>query len=201
VSDPLPAEQDPAGAPPGPPLPPAPPLPAITARRRALVWCGLAFALLGSICILLLAQQRAAEELRPLIVGAALRHRLDPDLVTAVVEAESGGNPRAVSRAQAYGLMQVRVPTARDMARRDVTVEDLFDPATNLDLGCRYLRWLRDRYGGDLRLALMAYNAGPGKVDAWLRREPDPAVVLRELAYGETRAYVFKVLTRLREMK
>jgi soluble lytic murein transglycosylase-like protein len=172
----------------------------VSARRRAFVWSGLAFSLLGSIAILLLARRREAEELRPLIVGAALRHGLDPDLVTAVVEAESSGNTRAVSRAQAYGLMQVRIPTARDMAGRDVRVEELFDPVVNLDLGCRYLRRMLDRYG-DLRLALMAYNAGPGKVDAWRAQEPDPAKVLYRVAFGETRAYVLRILDRVSELK
>jgi soluble lytic murein transglycosylase-like protein len=148
-----------------------------------------------------LAHQRAVEEIRPLIAMAALRHRIDPDLAAAVVEAESGGNPAAVSRAQAYGLMQVRIPTARDMAGRDVTIEELFDPVVNLDLGCRYLRRMLDRYGGDVRLALMAYNAGPGKVDQWLGEEPDPARALRFKAYGETRAYVLKVLELVRERK
>lgn len=191
------------GSSPGP-LPPAPPLvpgpEILPPGRRLLVWTGLTFSLVGSATILVLAHKRAVEELRPLIVSAALRHQLDPDLVAAVVEAESGGNPEAVSRAQAYGLMQVRVPTARDLARRDVTVEELFDPATNLDLGCRYLRRMLDRYG-DLRLALMAYNAGPGKVDSWLATEPDPARVLHHVAYGETRAYVLDVLTRTRDLK
>lgn len=183
-------------------LPPAPPLiPRLSAARRAFVWSGLLFSLLGSIAIVVLAHRRAIEEMEPLIVTAAGLHRLDPDLVAAIVEAESGGNPSAVSRAQAYGLMQVRVPTARDMARRDVTVEELFDPVVNLDLGCRYLRRMLDRYGGDLRLALMAYNAGPGKVDAWLAAEPDAARVLFHVAYGETRAYVLKVLDLTRERK
>lgn len=183
-------------------LPPAPPLiPRLSAARRAFVWSGLLFSLLGSIAIVVLAHRRAIEDMEPLIVTAAGLHRLDPDLVAAIVEAESGGNPSAVSRAQAYGLMQVRVPTARDMARRDVTVEELFDPVVNLDLGCRYLRRMLDRYGGDLRLALMAYNAGPGKVDAWLAAEPDAARVLFHVAYGETRAYVLKVLDLTRERK
>jgi soluble lytic murein transglycosylase len=166
-----------------------------------LVWGGLAFSLLGSVAILFLARRRAVEELRPLIIDAARRHKLDPDLVTAIVEAESRGNPTAVSRAQAYGLMQVRVPTARDMAGRDVTVEELFDPVVNLDLGCRYLRRMLDRYRDDLRLALMAYNAGPGKVDSWIAQDKDPARVLHDLAYRETRAYVLEVLARTQEMK
>jgi len=184
------------------PFPPAPPLiPHEAQGHRLLVWGGLLFSLLGSIAIVVLAHQRAVEEMRPLILSTALRYRLDPDLVAAIVDAESGGNPAAASRAQAYGLMQVRVPTARDMAGRDVTVEELFDPILNLDLGCRYLRQMLDRYRGDVRLALMAYNAGPGKVDQWLAAEPDPARALRNVAYGETRAYVLKVLALVRERK
>ena len=185
----------------GPLLPESRPVPGMPPGRRLFIWGGLSFSLLGSIAIVLLAHKRAVEELRPLIASTAIRHRLPVDLVAAIVEAESGGNPSAVSRAQAYGLMQVRVPTARDMAGRDVTVEELFDPVVNLDLGCRYLRRMLDRYGGDVRLALMAYNAGPGRVDAWLLSEPDPALVLRNVAYGETRAYVLKVLDLVREMK
>ncbi|MCK6458284.1 MAG: lytic transglycosylase domain-containing protein [Planctomycetes bacterium] len=183
-------------------LPPAPPLPeAPQGSRRPLIWGGLLFSLLGSIAILVIAHRRSVEELLPDIAMAAARHNLDADLVAAVVEAESGGNPSAVSRAQAYGLMQVRIPTARDMAGRDVTIDELFDPEVNLDLGCRYLRRMLDRYRGDVRLALMAYNAGPGKVDQWLAEEPDPARALRHKAYGETRAYVLKVLELARERK
>jgi len=182
------------------PLPPAPPL-LRTQSRRLLIWGGLLFSLLGSIAILVLAHRREWEEIRPLIAAAASRYRLDADLVAAIVEAESSGNPTAASRAQAYGLMQVRVPTARDMVGRDVTVDDLFDPVFNLDVGCRYLRLMLDRFHGDVRLALMAYNAGPGRVDAWLAAEPDPARVLFQLAFGETRAYVLKVLDLTRERK
>jgi soluble lytic murein transglycosylase-like protein len=184
----------------GPPPPGPPSIPRLPPGRRLFVWTGLAFSLLGSIAILVLAHEREMEEIRPLVVRIAERHRLDPDLVLSVVEAESGGNAAAVSRAQAYGLMQLRVPTARDMAGREVAVEELFDPVVNLDLGCRYLRRMLDRYG-DVRLALMAYNAGPGKVDAWLAAEPDPARALRHHAYGETRAYVLKVLELTRDRK
>jgi len=182
-------------------LPPAPPLPGPPRSRRLLIWGGLVFSLLGAIAILVIAHHRAMEEVLPLIQLAAARHNLDADLVASVVEAESGGNASAVSRAQAYGLMQVRIPTARDMVGRDVTIEELFDPAVNLDIGCRYLRRMLDRYKGDVRLALMAYNAGPGKVDQWLLEEPDPARALRTKAYGETRAYVLKILDLVKEKK
>jgi len=159
------------------------------------------FSLLGSVAILVIAHHRVVEEMLDLVRLTAVRYDLDADVVAAVVQAESSGNPSAVSRAQAYGLMQVRIPTARDMAGRDVTVDELFDPVVNLDLGCRYLRRMLDRYNGDWRLALMAYNAGPGKVDQWLAVEPDPARALRNVAYGETRAYVLKVLELARDRK
>jgi len=159
------------------------------------------FSLLGSVAIVVIAHHRVVEEMLDLVRLTAVRYDLDADVVAAVVQAESSGNPSAVSRAQAYGLMQVRIPTARDMAGRDVTVDELFDPVVNLDLGCRYLRRMLDRYKGDWRLALMAYNAGPGKVDQWLAVEPDPARALRNVAYGETRAYVLKVLELARDRK
>jgi len=133
-------------------------------------------------------------ELRPLVEAAAKKHGLRADLVEAVVRAESRGVPDAVSRKNAYGLMQLTLPTAREIARRDVTPRELFDPRLNLDLGCDYLKRLLVRYG-ELRLALMAYNAGPGNVDRWRREEPDPERILERLAFPETRAYVAKVLS------
>jgi len=154
----------------------------------------LLFAGLGAGGILVLLRRRSWEDLRPLVLRAARRHHLDPGLVEAVVLAESQGNPRAVSGARAYGLMQLRLPTAAEVAGRPVTVEELFEPAVNLELGCRYLRRMFDRYQGNPRLALMAYNAGPARVDRWLAREPDAERVLRELAFPATRNYVRKVL-------
>ena len=170
-------------------------------RKRFLAW--------GLVCIglaaALLALHRAREEtwadLRLRIRAAADRHGLDPVLVEAVVEAESGGNTEAVSPAKAYGLMQVRLPTALDMAGRNVGIDELFDPRINLDLGCKYLRLMLDRYGGDRRLALMAYNAGPGNVDKWRKKSRDPDEILAKHAFGQTRAYVRRVLERTRELK
>jgi len=167
-------------------------------RRRLLVWGGVAVAFLGSILILYLARRETEADLRRLVAIAARGQGLDANLVASIVHAESKGNPTAVSRAQAYGLMQLRIPTASEMAGRPVTVEELFDPALNLDLGCRYLRRMLDRFDDNLLLALMAYNAGPGSVERWLAAESDPAAILRRHAYGETRAYVRKVLRRAR---
>lgn len=164
------------------------------ARRRRLLYLGLAVAGAGVVLLLYLIREKTLEELRRLAAETAMRHGLDPAVVDAVVRAESRYDPEAVSRARAYGLMQLQVPTATEVARRPVSADDLFDPVLNLDLGCRYLKRLLTAYGGDLRLALMAYNAGPGRVERWMQREADPARILATLAFPETRAYVEKVL-------
>lgn len=100
-------------------------------------------------------------------------------LVEAVARVESGLNPRAVSPAGALGLMQLMPATARALGANDP-----FDPAQNVEAGARYLRHLLDRFGGNLRLALAAYNAGPGAVERYGGVPP----------YSETRTYVEKVL-------
>jgi soluble lytic murein transglycosylase-like protein len=95
-----------------------------------------------------------------LIKGAAQTNRLEPALVTAVMLAESGGDPRAVSKRGARGLMQLMPATARRYG-----VSDVFDPEQNIGAGSRYLRDLVERYQNDLQLVLAAYNAGPEAVD------------------------------------
>ncbi len=116
--------------------------------------------------------------LEELVQAAATRHNVDPALVRAVIETESGGNPRAVSSKGAMGLMQLMPGTAMQLGVRNV-----FSPQENLDAGVRYLRTLLLRYGGDLDKALAAYNAGAGAVD---RAGGVPR-------YRETQEYVRKV--------
>lgn len=117
--------------------------------------------------------------IQDLIGPIAARYNLSPELLRGVVAAESGFDPRAVSPAGAMGLMQLMPVTARALG-----VNDPFDPAANLDGGARYLRQLLDRFQGDTRLALAAYNAGPGAVERYHGVPP----------YKETRAYVQRVL-------
>jgi soluble lytic murein transglycosylase len=177
----------------------------VTPRRRVFVWVGTIVALLGALLILLIQRDQQTGDLRALVVAAADRHGLDPDLVHAVVLAESRGNPRAYSRADAFGLMQLQIPTASEMSEmaggEPVTREDLFKSATNLDLGCRYLVWLDKRFDGDLRLVLMAYNAGPGNVRKWQKQTKDVNVIVEKHAFAQTRAYVAKVLAYREALK
>jgi soluble lytic murein transglycosylase-like protein len=120
-------------------------------------------------------------DLAALASRIARKHGLDPALVLAVAGVESAFQPRAVSPKGAQGLMQLMPGTARELG-----VVDAFDPAQNLDGGVRYLRALLERYSGDLRLALAAYNAGAGAVKKHGGVPP----------YRETRSYVEKVMKR-----
>lgn len=95
-----------------------------------------------------------------IVQEAAQHHRMEPPLVKAVIQAESAGNPLAVSPAGAQGLMQLMPETAAELG-----VRDSFDPAQNIMAGTRYLRQLLDRYRGDVKLALAAYNWGMGNLE------------------------------------
>ena len=113
-----------------------------------------------------------------LIQQAAWQYGVNPALVKAVVLAESGMNPDAVSRTGAQGLMQLMPPTARELG-----VENAFDPAECIDGGTRYLAKMLKIFGGDTRLALAGYNAGPNRV-LRIGRVPD---------IEETQTYVKRV--------
>lgn len=103
------------------------------------------------------------------IARVAERHGVDGLLVAAVVEAESSFQPCAVSHRGAIGLMQLMPATAGARYLNPAAQRELCTPKLNLDLGTRYLSHLLKRYGGDLELALAAYNAGPGRVMGAMR--------------------------------
>jgi soluble lytic murein transglycosylase-like protein len=93
------------------------------------------------------------------VIRAAQRHGVPPDLALAIARTESGFDPHAISRTGAMGLMQLMPSTAAMLE-----VDDPFDPRDNADGAARYLRTLLARYGADVRRAVAAYNAGPGRV-------------------------------------
>jgi soluble lytic murein transglycosylase-like protein len=119
------------------------------------------------------------DRFEPLIQEHATRRSLRPELVRAVIQIESGFNPRALSPKGAMGLMQLMPATARSLG-----VNNPWDPAQNIRGGTDYLRQLLDEYDGNEELALAAYNAGSGAVAKYGRRVPP---------YRETRDYVRKV--------
>jgi len=124
-----------------------------------------------------------AQQFEHLITASAAKYGVSPSLIRAVIQAESGYNPQAVSRAGAGGLMQLMPGTARHMK-----VADRFDPGQNVDGGVRYLKFLLDTFKGDVSLALAAYNAGLSKVARYGGIPP----------YEETRTYVSRVLSYMR---
>ena len=125
------------------------------------------------------APKRRISEFDDLIVENASQHSLHPDFVRAVIQAESGFNPRARSVKGAMGLMQLMPATASDYG-----VTNPYDPVQNIRAGVRYLKSLLVRFGNDVSLALAAYNAGPRAVERYGNAVPP---------YKETRNYVSKI--------
>jgi soluble lytic murein transglycosylase-like protein len=121
-----------------------------------------------------------------MLTRAGATHNIDADLLASIVHAESNGNPRAVSRAGARGLMQLMPATASTLG-----VQNAFAPEENISGGTAYLDQLLTRYHDDLRLAVAAYNAGPAAVDRYRGIPP----------YAETRAYVTRVVREFNRRK
>jgi hypothetical protein len=129
---------------------------------------------------------RRPVDIDEVVKTASGNYKLDPDLVSSVIKAESGFNVRAVSPKGAQGLMQLMPQTATDLG-----VKNVFDPKANVDGGTRYLRELLERYDFDLVKALAAYNAGPQRVEQYGGVPP----------YYETKAYVARIVRDFNKKK
>jgi soluble lytic murein transglycosylase-like protein len=169
-----------------------------TRSRQTLVWL-LVVALTLSLGIDTLAQTRKvtkrraspqsrfSPQLAEQIIRIAREEGLDPLLTLEVMRVESGFNRLALSPKRAMGLMQMIPATALRFG-----VLDPYDPAQAIRGGCRYLKFLSERYGGRLELVIAGYNAGEGAIDKYGKRVPP---------YKETREYVASVLTGYRRAK
>ena len=130
--------------------------------------------------------KNSRENIENLIEKYAQKNNLDPDFIKAVVKQESGFNPDAKSKCGAMGLMQLMPQTAKGLG-----VVDAFDPEQNIEGGVKYLKSMLNRFNNDPKLALAAYNAGPGAVQKYGDIPP----------YKETQNYVKNILASYEAMK
>lgn len=140
------------------------------------------------------------EPYQPQVAAAGKLANLPTPWIYAVMRQESLYDPRATSKRDAFGLLQLLLPTAQTTARRwkmpvPLSRDDLYLPENNALLGAAHLRDMTDRFGGRYLLALAAYNAGPNAVQRWLPAQPmDADVWVENIPFNETRNYVQKIL-------
>ena len=118
----------------------------------------------------------------PVVEQIAKEHNVDPKIIKAIIERESGFDPNAISKQGAIGLMQLMPGTAREAG-----VKNIFDPIENIRGGTKYFSSLLNRYHGNVVFALSAYNSGPNNVDKYKGVPP----------FEETRKYVTDIMGSL----
>lgn len=177
-------------------------------RRRMALWGMLGAALVVLLALGAWAILRGGNEISleryPMryeqeIRAAAAEFSLDPAYVASVALAESSFDAQAVSSDGAIGLMQIMPSTGEWIAGKldeAFDVQNLYDPAVNLRYGCWYLRFLLDRYDGDMRTASTAYHQGQGRVDEWLQNPEysQDGRTLSVISSSVTDTYVNRIL-------
>lgn len=166
-------------------------------RRRSILVLLVLVAILVALPFALRAPDAVMRTIYPLRYEAAIKEAsekndLEPAFVAAVIYTESRFRPDVESHKDAFGLMQLLPQSARYIQRNSGIEGDYRDPKVNVELGTWFLGYLNDRYQGDERLMLAAYNSGEGSVDAWTSKEGFD--IAKDIPYKETREYVDKVL-------
>ena len=129
----------------------------------------------------------------------AKENDLDPLLVYSIIKTESNFNEKAKSKSEAMGLMQVMYSTAQDVGDdlgiEEITKETIYNPETNIKIGVKYFRNLIEKYN-NYNLAIIAYNAGMGNLDNWLKQGiiDKDGQNLEDIPFTETKNYVYKIL-------
>jgi soluble lytic murein transglycosylase len=183
-----------------------------SARRRVLLLVGVAGLVVAAVAVVVPMLHRAVREVtlplrhEDIIRQQAREKRLDPALVAGVIFAESKFRDQT-SATGAKGLMQIQPETAKFIARRSggaaFEIADLGTPQINIQYGTYYLRYLLDRYGENVVLAVAAYNGGETNVDRWIAESGrrGKAFKINDIPFPETRAYVNRVLDAERDYR
>ncbi len=166
-------------------------------RRRGILVLLVLVVVLTALPFALRVPDAVMRTIYPLRYEAAIKEAsekndLEPAFVAAVIYTESRFRPSVQSHQDAFGLMQILPQSARYIQRNSGIEGDYRDPKVNIRLGTWFLGYLNDRYEGDERLMLAAYNSGEGSVDAWTSDEGFD--IEDDIPYKETREYVDKVL-------
>mgnify|MGYP002424056049 FL=1 len=125
---------------------------------------------------------------------------IDELLIYSIIKAESGFEANVKSASGAIGLMQIMLPTAEEIARElgieDITEKQLYEAETNIKIGTKYFSMLLDAYDNKLNLAIIAYNAGMGNVNAWIEDGTinEQGTDIENIPFAETKMYVKKIL-------
>ena len=181
-------------------------------RRRAFAVLVIAGLVVAGVAVVAPMLHRAVREVtlplrhEDIIRQQARQKRLDPALVAAIIFAESKFRDQT-SATGAKGLMQIQPETAKFIARRSggaaFEIADLGTPQINIQYGTYYLRYLLDRYGENVVLAVAAYNGGETNVDRWIAESGrrGKAFKINDIPFPETRAYVNRVLDAERKYR
>ncbi|WP_242987580.1 lytic transglycosylase domain-containing protein [Anaerobacterium chartisolvens] len=127
------------------------------------------------------------------------KSNVDPHLIFAIIKAESGFDPDAVSRKGARGLMQITIETgcwaADKLKMSEFNEDDLYDPDINIQIGCWYVAWLMKQFNNDTDLVIAAYNGGNGNVSKWLKNKEfsKSGQTLEKIPFKETDRFLKKV--------